>query len=276
MTEETSFTYDHLRRWHEAAGRRISRRSFNGVPAPAAQADALGELCSALNAYDDARVVFCPAPGVDVFRGVLGSYGKVTDAPHLLLMIATESSPVSHQHAGYLGEAAILESTALGLDTCWIGGFFSVEKVGGLVSLGRDERVIAVSPVGTATDRRTLTERSFSSMAASHIRKPLEEIAPGAVVWPAWACAAAECVRTAPSAMNRQPWRLRFEDGSLVVARDNATETPKVTKALDCGIAMLHAQLGAAVEGAVGHWADITQGLDVAAFTPRVEGANAR
>ncbi len=276
MSEESPINHENLRRWHEAAGRRRSRRSFTGAPATAAQIEMLSDLCSNLSAHDDARVVFCQSPDVDVFRGVVGSYGKVTDAPHLLLMIASESSAASHQHVGYLGEAAVLEATALGLDTCWIGGFFSAQKVVSLVVLDPGERVVAVSPVGTAVDTLSLTERSFKSMAGSHSRKPLSQIAPGSTVWPAWAAEAADCVRIAPSAMNRQPWRLRFDDGSLIVAKDNPAETPKVTKALDCGIAMLHAQAGAAIAGAAGRWTDLTGDLDVAIFTPHDHRTDSR
>jgi len=77
-----------------------------------------------------------------------------------------------------------------------------------------------------------------------------------------------ETARLAPSAINRQPWRFRLDGDSLVIAQDNAFETPKVTKRLDCGIAMLHAHLGAVAEGVVGAWTDLEGGLDVARFTP--------
>lgn len=275
MTDNPLRSTSHLLRWHDAACRRKSRRTYTGVTAGAEQIAAFHRLCSALDTYDDARVVFSESPDTDVFRGMLGSYGKVTGAPHLMLMIANEKSPVSHQHAGYLGEVAVLEATAQGLDTCWIGGFFSVQKVTGLVALEAGERVVAVSPVGTAADTRSLTERTFATMSASHNRKPLDEIAPGSSVWPSWAADAAACVRIAPSAMNRQPWRLRFDNGSLVVAKDSSSESPKVTKALDCGIAMLHAQLGAVAGGATGRWSDIAQGLDVARFTLDANEASA-
>lgn len=274
MTESLRMTPDQLQRWYEAASRRRSRRTYTGVEASVEQVAAIHRVCAALETHD-ARVVFSDTPGVNVFRGVIGSYGKVTGAPHLMLMIANETSKTSHQHAGFLGEAAVLEATALGLDTCWIGGFFSVEKVAGLVKLGRGERVVAVSPVGSASNRRSLTERTFTTMAASHNRKPLEEIAPGSTVWPSWASDAAACVRIAPSAMNRQPWRLRFEQGTLIVAKDSIAETPKVTKALDCGIAMLHAQLGAAAGGATGTWSATAHELDVAVFTPDTSGVSA-
>ena len=51
-----------------------------------------------------------------------------------------------------------------------------------------------------------------------------------------------------------------------MIARDSGAETPKVTKRLDCGIAMLHAELGARATGAAGAWRDLEVALDVARY----------
>lgn len=273
-------TNEQAARWFAAVPRRHSRRAFAPASASAGQLAALSQLAESLRPWPDARIAFVAEPAVDVFRGVIGAYGKVTGAPHLLAIIADESGvrDAAHAHAGYIGEAAVLEATALGLDTCWVGGFFDPARVGSVVPMSSGERVIAVSPVGFATDGLTGGEKTMRVMAGAHKRLPLAKIAPGAVgagsggdaagggAWPAWALAAAECVRLAPSAVNRQPWRLRMEGGALIVARDSAVEMPKVTRALDCGIAMLHAELGARDTGASGTWTDLAGGLDVARF----------
>ena len=65
--------------------------------------------------------------------------------------------------------------------------------------------------------------------------------------------------------MNRQPWRFRYEDGGLIVAKDNVLETPKVTKRFDIGLAMLHVDVGVAAYGVEGVWTDL-DGMDVARF----------
>jgi len=254
--------------WLAAASQRRSRRIFDGTTAVPQTLDALAETCEGFHPYGDARVVLVAQPQVDPFRGVLGSYGKVTGAPHVLLVIARQRSARAQAHAGYVGEAAILEATALGLDTCWVGGFYDPRKAMRLAELAADERIVAISPVGFAPRSFSGTERTMRSVAGAHERKELSVIAPGVDSWPEWAQAAAECVRIAPSAMNRQPWRLRMDRGSLEISRDNAFETPKVTKALDCGIGMLHAELGAFGAGVRGTWEDVEDGLAVARFTP--------
>ena len=53
--------------------------------------------------------------------------------------------------------------------------------------------------------------------------RPAEEIAPGLRRrGPPWARAGVEAARLAPSAMNRQPWRFRYEDGRVVVSFDGS------------------------------------------------------
>lgn len=256
--------------WRSAAEVRRSRRTFGG-PASAEQLDALSAACHVWRPWADARVELAVSPTVDVFGGIRGSYGTIKGARDVLLVIVDDTSAHSQQHAGYTGEGLVLEATALGLGTCWVGGFFDPTRARKLVpNLLGSERVVAVSPVGVAADDLSAAERTMRGLAGSHARKSLDEIAPGARAWPAWAQAASACARIAPSAVNRQPWRLRVDGSALTVARDSRTETPRVTKALDCGIAMLHAELGAAGAGVSGTWTDLDSGLDVARFDAEV------
>jgi nitroreductase len=253
--------------WLAAVARRHSRRAFDGRPADSATLDALERVCAGFTPYADARAVLVRTPSLDIFQGIIGSYGKVRHAPHVLVFIGDESTGFADEHVGYVGEAVILEAAALGLDTCWIGGFFSAARTAQIVDLGPTERVFAVSPVGHATRALGLTERAMRGMAHAHSRKHVDQIVSGSTAgWPDWAIAAVETARLAPSAVNRQPWRFRFEAGALVVARDSAGETPRVTKRLDCGIAMLHAELGARATGMHGAWRDLSAGLDVARY----------
>ena len=257
--------------WLAAVARRTSRRAFDGQPLADELLDAVDACCNEFRPYPDARVVLVRSTDVEVFKGIVGSYGRVTGSPHLLVLIADARAPYSDQHIGYTGEGVVLEATALGLDTCWIGGFFSAEKVGRVVDLAEGERVYAVSPLGHALRVPSTTESTMRRMAGSKKRKCIEELAPGIDrTWPEWAVAALETARLAPSAVNRQPWRFRLDEGRLVIAKDRGFETPKVTKRLDCGIAMLHAQLGASAEGVWGAWTDLS-GADVARFD--IEGA---
>lgn len=252
--------------WLAAVVRRTSRREYGAAKVDPASLDAVDTACRRFRPYDDARVELVRDPTLDVFTGAVGNYGKVRGAPHLLVFIGDERGDFADQHLGYTGEAIVLEATRLGLDTCWVGGFFDRKRVAQLLPTTAEERVYAVSPLGHANSTTGLVEQAMRGMAGAHKRRTVAHIAPGAdASWPGWATAAVETARLAPSAVNRQPWRFRLEDGALVISKDNARELPRVTKRLDCGIAMLHASLGIAACGVTGRWTDLA-GADVARF----------
>lgn len=259
--------------WHETVAQRVSRRRYDGVACAPGLIEALREHCERFRPYPDARVVLIADPPADVFTGIVGSYGKVSGAPHVLLMIADgPESEWTQTHVGYAGEAAILEATRLGLATCWVAGFFDRKKASSWTRLADSERVLAVSPVGNAAAAMSGSERVMRAAVRAHNRRPLDELAPGWGTWPEWARAGVQCARLAPSAVNRQPWRFSYDGSALMVSKDSAAEVPKVTKALDCGIAMLHIEIGAAREGVAGAWSAGGGGLELARFTPAAHG----
>lgn len=258
-----------VERWLSAAEHRTSRRAYDGRRVPEEKLDALEHLCRTFRPYPDARAVLVREPAADVFRGVVGSYGKVTNAPSVLVMLTTATSPGADRRVGYCGEAAVLEATALDIDTCWVGGFFDPRKAARLLSLEPGERIVAVSPVGHSPHAQSSSERTMRGLAGAHRRRELAQIAPDCDTWPGWARAAAEAVRIAPSAVNRQPWVLALEHDALVLSRDNRREWPgHLTKALDIGIASLHAELGARSAGTPGVWQDAEDpsGLEVCRY----------
>ncbi len=237
--------------WAEAVFRRRSRRRF--VPNPVAP-EALARLesvCRGFRPFGRARAVLVREAPPELFRGIVGAYGRVKGAPHCLVMIGPKGAAAE---VGYVGEAAVLETTALGLGSCWVGGLFDPDRARALTDLTPGERVLAVSPVGWTTESETWTERTMAAVAQSHRRRPLNVIASGCGAWPAWARRGAELARLAPSAMNRQPWRFAFEDGAVTLIQDSPRDTYRIPKRLDCGIAMLHFELGARQAGATGRW----------------------
>jgi nitroreductase len=264
---------EHAAAWLAAVAQRRSRRKFDRGRVDPGTLQPLAHLCEEWRPHADCRTELVASPSVDVFTGVLGGYGKVVGAPHLLVFVGDQRSEFVDQHIGYCGEAVILEATRLGLATCWVGGFFSAKRVAKLVKVGHDERVFAVSPVGYAPVAASSTERAMAGLAGAHKRKSVAELAPtSSDAWPAWAVAAVETARLAPSAVNRQPWRFHFQEGGLVVAQDRSIGTPKVAKRLDVGIAMLHVELAALAHGVDGAWTDL-RGSDVARFDPAQSAA---
>ena len=247
--------------WLAAVPSRRSRRAFDGRALSSEDLDAIATLCSRFAPYADARVLLLPEAPPAVFTGLVGSYGKVTGAPSAIVFIADASSPNADEHLGYTGEGIVLAATARGLQTCWVGGSFSRSTVTRIVTLRESQAVRAVSPLGHALVEPPRAERVFFGTDKPKARRALDQIAPGHEDWPAWAQAGVRAAQVAPSAMNRQPWRFRLEEGAVVVSTSGIM-TPVVSQRLDCGIAMLHFELGVRGEGHDGAWQPLT-GRDI-------------
>jgi len=78
---------------------------------------------------------------------------------------------------------------------------------------------------------------------------------------------AVEAARLAPSAVNRQPWRFAIQGDSIVVGADSDKDAGRISKRLDCGIAMLRLELGALAAGVRGRW-EFLPHPQVARFKP--------
>jgi Putative TM nitroreductase len=264
-------------RWLDAVSVRHSRRAYDGVALGSSALDVLRFVCDELRPWPDARAELVAEPRVDVFRGLLGSYGKIHGAPSVLVFVASDPGDgPALRHLGYIGEGVVLEATALGLGTCWVSGFFDPVKARRLVTLAPGERVVAVSPVGHPVDQRTGTERVMEGVASSHDRKPLDEIAPRREEWPAWAQAAVAAARLAPSATNRQPWRFTYDGHDLLLCRNSRRDLPRTSKWLDLGIASMHIELAARSRGVPGSWVDApatTSGPELCRYRPEVSGS---
>jgi hypothetical protein len=261
VTDRDAAALDPL--WYDSIARRTSRRRFDGTPVAPEQCAALSELCARFTPFPGSRAVFVEHAPDGIFTGIVGSYGSVRGAPSAGVFIAREGADVG---AGYVGEAFVLEATRLGLGTCWIAGMFDRKRAASVVELSGDERVVSVTPVGLPIVKPDTAERLMHGLVSADRRKDITKIAPSLATdeWPGWATIAVDAARLAPSGANRQPWRFRMQEGALVVYAAGETYW---TAPLDFGIAMLHAQLGAAHAGVVGTW-EFLEAPDVARFTP--------
>src|SRR4030042_4314237 len=161
-------------RWHPAIRKRRSRRRFDpDLPiAPEALA-ALDKVCRQFAPFPHARSRLVTESADSVFKGIVGSYGKVKDAPAFIAFIGDMDDPFVQEEVGYTGEGIILEATALGLNTCWVAGFFRRETVASLIDVSDKEQVLAVTPVGYAQQSESWEEKLMSRFGRSHNRLPL-------------------------------------------------------------------------------------------------------
>jgi len=195
-----------------------------------------------------------------------GSYGMIKGVRFYLSALVQKDAPRPWEDIGFALEATILYATALDLGSCWIGGIFDRKHFGRALGMGADELLPAVVAVGRPAAKPSLRDRLVRWSARGDLRKaaaaiffagdwqtPLryEQLAPWAPVL--------ECVRLAPSASNKQPWRVLHKDDAFhfFLSRDKAYSAliPLADlQRIDLGIAMCHFQLAAAEIGLDGGW----------------------
>ena len=239
--------------WHDAVFIRRSRRKYSDLSLEREKIIKLDKVCQNFRPYEEARAVLIENPDQDIFKGFIGSYGKVDNTPLLAVFIGDTRSEYVNPALGYTGEGIILEATQLELGTCWVGGFFNQKDARNLVELNEKEKIFAVTPVGYPTQKIPFQEKIMTGFGAAHKRKPLEDLISGSKP-KEWMQKGLEAARVAPSAVNRQPWRFQIDDNAVAVSVDKEKSSENISRRLDCGIAMLHLELGARAAGHSGSW----------------------
>jgi hypothetical protein len=207
-------------RWHPAIEKRRSRRRFDpSLPIAPDGMAAIDKVCNQFAPFPQARSRLVTDSVDSVFKGIVGSYGRVKGAPAFIAFIGDMDDPFIKEKVGYTGEGIILEATALGLGTCWVAGFFRPKAVASLIDVGDKERVLAVTPVGHAQPSESWEERLMTRLARSRSRLPLSNLITGLPRenWPDWVSICLEAARLAPSASNRQPWGFDVQENSITV-----------------------------------------------------------
>lgn len=197
----------------------------------------------------------------------LTTYGVIKGAMQFIVG-AVERQPRAMEDYGYCMERNILKATYMGLGTCWLGGTFKRSGFADKISISEDELLPVISPVGYAKDKRSVVDRIFRFVAASDKRKPWNELFylhdadrflddqnSGRFKTPL------ECVRMAPSASNKQPWRIikgKCQDAFHFYLKrtpgyGNIGKDIKLQN-VDMGIVMCHFELSAKELGLKGDW----------------------
>ncbi len=226
-----------MERWYSATRQRLSVRRYAGEPADE-DMNALREAAALLSVR-----------GVRIELGMAESafipgLGKANISGTTCFAAFIKQKGAEDESVGYLGEAFILECTALGLGTCWAGASYNRASLKRTLTLDAGEKLRLVTAVG-------IPEQKCSPRP----RKPLDNLTgldqEQLAALPEWQKRAIECARIAPSAVNAQPWEFVLGENDITVRR---TGMNFGYGALDCGIAMLHIELGAAHCGVTGEW----------------------
>ncbi|MBU4268621.1 MAG: nitroreductase family protein [Acidobacteria bacterium] len=261
----------------ELIKKRVSCRSFDGRGLESRMLEALEKFPAGLELPFQSRLRFGIIDREKVKAESIfstGSYGMIKGVRFYLSALVQKNSPRPWEDIGFALEATVLYATALDLGSCWIGGIFDRKHFGRALGMGADELLPAVVAVGRPDVKRSLRDRLVRWSAKGDLRKgPAGLFFAGD--WqapllfeglPQWA-PVLECVRLAPSASNKQPWRIIFQDKSFhfYLNRDRAYSAlmPKADlQRIDMGIAICHFQLAAAELGLEGEWQSIEPQVD--------------
>lgn len=175
----------------------------------------------------------------------LGTYGVIKGAEYFLIS-ACKDDDVSRMALGYSLEKVILYCTSLGLGTVWLGGTFKKGDFIKAINLKSDEVLPIVSPVGYESRKKSLLGAIMGNNKGK--RKPFSEIffnenfnVPLTETDAKEYFEPLEMLRLAPSAINKQPWRVLKEDDNI---HFYLASNSKFTS-IDIGIALCHFHLTA-------------------------------
>ncbi|OPJ59711.1 nitroreductase family protein [Clostridium oryzae] len=185
----------------------------------------------------------------------LGTYGVIKGARNYIGAKVSKEE-FSLEELGYEFEKLILYLTSLGLGTCWLGGTFKRDEFGKIMEVKEGDLFPVISPVGYAADKKHLTENIVRFIAKSDKRKPWEELffnkdflKPLSKLEAGEYRYLLEMLRLAPSAANKQPWRLVKDGSSYHFYEFKAKGYNDVLgydiQRVDMGIAMCHFHLAA-------------------------------
>lgn len=201
----------------------------------------------------------------------LGTYGAIKGARGYIAG-AVSPGQKNLEDFGYLMEKAVLKSAELGLGTCWLGGTFTKASFARKIDLAENETIPAIASVGYISgsdnaggwigkavnrSKRLPWEQLFFE---ENFARPLPQNKSEAYQQ------VLDCVRLAPSASNKQPWRIIKKDAYwhfyLQRTKGYGKDSFLMGKLLkladlqrvDLGIAMCHFELAASELGLAGSW----------------------
>lgn len=193
----------------------------------------------------------------------LGTYGIISGADWYLIGVADKNNR-DEAEFGYLFEKIVLFATGLGLGTCWLGGTFKRSDFEQAAGLKENEYIPIVSPVGVKKEKTRLLDLAMRAGAGSNKRKPWSELffedSEETPLTPEAAGAyktVLEMVRIAPSASNKQPWRVirvNNEYRFFICRNEGYGMVSYDLQKNDLGIAMCHFELAANELGLKGLW----------------------
>lgn len=220
---------------------RKSTRTFDGTKIPKKE---LNKLCSYIKTIKNPYDIPVEFVLLDAEKYELSS--PVIEGEDLYIAAKVPKVENCEEAFGYSFEKMILYAWALGIGTTWIGGTLNRELFEKAAYTKDDEYMMIVTPLGYPSKNQSKVDSKLRQSIKGDERFPPSELFfEGDFIHPLDSSDDCfEAVRWAPSAANRQPWRI-VKDGNsyhfYVKHTKGYTSTVdwKVQK-IDLGIAICH------------------------------------
>ena len=255
---------------------RFSCRSYIDKPIPEEKRALIDEFISGnktgpFNTSSRFHLIAADVQDNKALKG-LGTYGFIRGASGFIIGCADRSSEYNLENYGYMMEKIILFATHIGLGTCWLGGSFNKSTFSQKISTKHNEFVPAVVAIGHIASKKRVVDKIIRWSAKASKRKHWNKLyfqekfnialSPedaGSFSVPL------DMVRLAPSASNRQPWRIIKEKDSNIFhfflqrTKNYYENNKKMFKMadlqrVDMGIAMSYFDLTCNELGIKGKW----------------------
>lgn len=201
-----------------------------------------------------------PVQFVFLDAGEYGLSSPVISGEKLYLAGKVEKKPYADVAFGYTLEQLVLYAWSLGIGTTWIGGTMKrglFEKAAGLKA---GEMMPCVSPLGYPAKKRSVKESLMRKGVGADKRLPAEKLFFDSSFEKALTgekkaeiANLIEMVRLAPSAVNKQPWRILLKDGAyhFYEKKDKGyvSDATGDLQKIDVGIALCHFAMGLEEQG---------------------------
>ncbi len=195
-----------------------------------------------------------------------GSYGLIKGAQVFMAGTVVKGEKDMEDY-GYCMEKNVLMATSLGLGTVWLGGMLNRSTFAAKMDASENEVIPAITPIGYPADKRSMLDRFVRTASGGKNRKAFGELFFDGNTFASLDKAVCgkyaevlEAVRWAPSASNKQPWRIVKEKNTnnyhFYMSEHSTNSMMKDIRIQnnDMGIAMSHFELAARELGLEGSW----------------------
>ena len=225
---------------------RKSVRTFDGRPVSPEDREKLEQYIRTITNPFGVPVRF-----VLLDAGEHGLSSPVLAGESLYVAGIVDKAPRADVAFGYAFEKLVLYAWSLGIGTTWIGGTMKRELFEKAAGVSEGEMMPCVSPLGYPAKRRALKEIMMRKGVGADSRLPAEKIFFDSA-WDAGLSAEKqtsiadliEMVRWAPSAVNKQPWRVIDSDRDFHFYEKHdkgyISEKTGDLQKIDVGIALCH------------------------------------